>query len=44
VRAELETGAAGWNARFDAIVAQIAPQERRTYFNESTLRTALSRR
>jgi len=44
VRAALETGAAGWNARFDAIVAQIAPQERRTYFNEATLRAALSRR
>jgi hypothetical protein len=40
----LVTGAAGWSARFDAIVAQIAPRERQTYFNEGALRTALSRR
>lgn len=44
VRAALQTGAAGWSARFDAVVAQIAPRERRTYFNEAVLRTALSRR
>ena len=44
VGAALETGAAGWNARFDGIVAQITPQERRTYFNEATLGAALSRR
>jgi hypothetical protein len=44
VRAALDTGAAGWNARYDAIVAQIAPRERQTYFNEATLRAALNRR
>jgi hypothetical protein len=44
VRAALEAGAAGWSARFDAVIAQIAQQERRTYFNEATLRAALSRR
>jgi len=44
VRAALETGAAGWSARFDGVVAQIAPRERQTYFNEATLREALSRR
>ncbi len=44
VHAALETGAAGWSARFDAIVAQIAPRERQTYFNEATLRVAFSRR
>ena len=42
--AALETGAAGWGARFDAIIAQIARRERATYFNEATLRSALSRR
>jgi len=41
VGAALETGGAGWSARFDAIVAQIARQERRTYFNEAILRAAL---
>ncbi len=44
VRAALETGAAGWNARFDAIVAEIAPRERETYFNERVLGAALSQR
>lgn len=42
--ATLATGAGGWNARFDAIVATIAPRERQTYFNEATLRAALNRR
>src|SRR5262249_49755873 len=44
VHAALETGAAGWTARFDAIVAQIAPHERQTYFDEAKLHAALSRR
>jgi uncharacterized protein (DUF4415 family) len=44
VRAALETGGPGWRARFDAIVAQIAPRERLTYFNDATLHAALSRR
>jgi hypothetical protein len=44
VKAALETGAAGWNARFDAAVAEIAPRESQTYFNEATLRGALTRR
>jgi len=44
VRSALQTGAAGWSARFDAIIAQVAPRERQTYFNETTLRAALSRR
>lgn len=39
--AALSNGGAGWSARFDAIVAQIAPRERQTYFNEATLREAL---
>lgn len=44
LQAGLATGAAGWDARFDAVIAQIARQERATYFNETTLRAALSRR
>ncbi|MBI3439860.1 MAG: hypothetical protein HY054_14635 [Proteobacteria bacterium] len=44
VRVALETGAAGWKARFDAVIAQVAPNERQTYFNETTLRMALRRR
>jgi hypothetical protein len=43
VRAALDTGAAGWSARFDAIIADIAPRERQTYFDEEALRDALSR-
>jgi hypothetical protein len=43
VGAALETGGAGWSARFDAIIAQLAGQERATYFNEATLHRALSR-
>src|SRR5262249_2488018 len=42
INASLATAAAGWNARFDAIVADIAPRARQTYFNEATLRAALS--
>jgi uncharacterized protein (DUF4415 family) len=42
VRAALQTGGAGWNARFDAIAAQIAPHERQTYFDEGMLRAALN--
>jgi hypothetical protein len=34
----------GWRARFDASVARTAERESRTYFNEATLRTALSAR
>lgn len=44
VPAALQTDAAGWNARFDAALAQITPRERQTYFNEATLRVALRRR
>ncbi|MBS0386025.1 MAG: hypothetical protein JSS00_11815 [Proteobacteria bacterium] len=44
VHAALDTGVAGWSARFDAIVAAIAPRERQTYFDEATLRAALNRR
>jgi hypothetical protein len=44
VLAALDTGVAGWSARFDAIIAQIAPRERQTYFSEATLHAALSRR
>ncbi|MFZ2028694.1 MAG: hypothetical protein WAU68_00165 [Vitreimonas sp.] len=44
VRAALETGGGGWSARFDAIVAQVARREQQTYFNEATLRAALSPR
>jgi len=35
--------APGWLARFDAAVTRIAGRERRTYFNEATLRGALNR-
>src|SRR6185436_2521349 len=35
VLAALDTGVAGWSARFDAIIAQIAPRERQTYFSEA---------
>lgn len=33
----------GWRMRFDAAVARIARQERRTYFNESSLRRDLAK-
>jgi hypothetical protein len=39
----METDLPGWGARFDAAVAQTARRERRTYFNEATLRRALER-
>ncbi|MFT3726752.1 MAG: hypothetical protein QM759_02880 [Terricaulis sp.] len=44
VLAALDTTAPGWSARFDAVVARIAPRERWTYFNEATLRGALTTR
>jgi hypothetical protein len=43
IGAALEIGAGGWSAHFDAIIAEIAPRERQTYFNEATLGAALSR-
>jgi hypothetical protein len=33
----------GWLARFDATVARVSRRERRTYFNEATVRAALAR-
>lgn len=41
--AALAAGSAGWSARFDGVVARIAPRERQTYFNEATLRAAFRR-
>lgn len=38
----LETLLPGWRARFDAAIARIARRERRTYFNQATLRADLS--
>lgn len=35
--------APGWQARFDAAVARVAPRETASYFNEATLRAALTR-
>jgi hypothetical protein len=43
LQAAMETDLPGWGARFDAAVAQTARRERRTYFNEATLRRALER-
>jgi hypothetical protein len=43
VAAALQSGALGWNARFDAVIAKIAPRQRDTYFNEATLAAALRR-
>jgi hypothetical protein len=40
--AAMETALPGWRARFDAAVSRTAPRERRTYFNEATLRRALA--
>jgi hypothetical protein len=42
LNATLSTAAPGWAARFDAVVARIAPREAQTYFNESTLAAALA--
>lgn len=36
-------GARSWRARFDAAVARVAPREAASYFNEATLRAALTR-
>jgi hypothetical protein len=41
--ATLATGAPGWRARFDAVIAAIAPRERETYFSAATLAAALQR-
>lgn len=41
--ATLDTMAPGWLARFDAIVAHIAPRARQTYFDRTTLTRALAR-
>jgi hypothetical protein len=43
IGAALQSGAPGWSARFDAVVAAIAPRERDTYFNEAALGAALRR-
>jgi hypothetical protein len=43
VQALLSDAAPGWRARFDAAVVRVARNERRTYFNEATLRAALER-
>ncbi len=40
--AALATSLPGWRVRFDAAVARVARRERRTYFNETTLRRALA--
>lgn len=40
-RAAAETSLPGWRARFDGAVSRVARRERRTYFNEATLRAAL---
>jgi hypothetical protein len=37
----LSTALPGWRARFDALIARVARRERRSYFNEATLRHAL---
>lgn len=38
----LENAAPAWRARFDAEITQLHRRERRTYFNEATLRRALA--
>lgn len=43
VHARRSAAATGWVARFDAAVTRAARRERRTYFNEATLRRALER-
>jgi hypothetical protein len=43
VHALLSDAMPGWRARFDAAVTRVARNERRTYFNEATLRAALER-
>jgi hypothetical protein len=40
-KAALATDAAGWSARFDAVVSQITLRERASYFNQATLARAL---
>jgi hypothetical protein len=42
IQAALATGLPGWRTRFDAAVARVARREERTYFNEASLREALS--
>ncbi len=41
VRTALETALPAWRAHFDASVSRVARRERRTYFSEATLRSAL---
>jgi mono/diheme cytochrome c family protein len=40
-RPALEAALPGWMARYDAAITQLAPRERDTYFNETTLAQAL---
>lgn len=42
IAAALEAGAPAWQARFDAEIAHLSRRERRTFFNERTLRAALA--
>lgn len=41
ISAALTAAMPGWRARFDAEVSRVSRRERRTYFNEATLRRAL---
>lgn len=43
VNAALAEFTPAWSARFEAAVSRVARRERRTYFNEATLRSALRR-
>ena len=38
----LKAMALGWSARFDAVIASIAPRENRTYFNETQVRRLIA--
>lgn len=42
VDAALDSIGPGWQARFDAAIARVAPREAQTYFNEATVRRELA--
>lgn len=43
IPADLVATSPSWHARFNGVIARIAPRERRTYFNQATLAAALAR-
>lgn len=43
IGAAMATALPGWRSRFDAIIDHVEHRERRTYYNEATLRRALER-